>query len=92
MGGKGCRKSFVNILHVHQSLIAQGIKLCLRRVAWGVLALGSVWEFSTRAKHMAVGIHRACRQFEGGFGRAGVPVQPARGLGEFHRFFPFNRV
>ena len=73
-------------LHNHitgkAQVVAQGKQLRLGGVARRVLALGRIGKLGARAKHVAVGVHRPGQQLEARLGRAGVPVQPAGGLGE----------
>ena len=81
-------------LHDHVAckaqVVAQRVQLVLAGVAGRVLALGRVGELGTGAEHVAMGIHGACWHLEFGFAGAGVPVQPAGGLGEFAHVFFLN--
>ena len=65
-------------------VVAQRKELILRRVAWRVFSLRSIGKRVTRSKNMAMRIYRPRRHFELGFGRAGIPVQPAFGLLKCH--------
>jgi hypothetical protein len=63
-------------------MVTQRKQLLLAGVARRVLALGRIGKLSARAEDVAVGVHAAGGQFEGGSGGIGVPVEPAGCLGE----------
>jgi len=81
-------------LHDHVArktqVVAQGVELGFRSVAWRVLALGRKRKLLAGAEDMAVRIDAACGQLETGFAGTGGPVHPARRFGEFHRDFQKN--
>ena len=71
-----------------REMVAQREELLLGRIAGRVLALRSKRKFSTRAEDVAMGVDSASRHVKARLGGTVVPVQPARGFGEFaHEMF-----
>ena len=65
-------------------VVAQRKELILRRIAGRVLALRRIGKRVTRSKNMAMRINCSGGQLKSRLGRAGEPVQPARGLLKTH--------